>query len=304
MTAHDISGHPVPGLSRALAWRETATPAGLVALPWFPFEVMSSEGCRRTAGRIARRVERAYWILRRTLDVAPPVRLLVLDTADWAAHAEREDFGVVHLTAAGDLVAGAEPAEAWLHLSAWLREALDARILGRLLHVHGQDLRTGGPALGAIAEALIAHELAHRFASAAGARFPRRWLDEAFANYAMIAVLGETDPLGLRRLGSLAQAVEPLGAELPSLANFEAEFGAMDLVPSVLAQLALTRGVYQTYAVAESAPLARLFRLFQTAVAHDKLPDHEIVRLLALHAHPTLAAIPALFPPAPCRAAA
>ena len=78
----------------------------------------------------------------------------------------------------------------------------------------------------------------------------------------------------------------------------------MELVPSVLAQLALTRGVYQTYATAESAPLARVFRLFLTAVASDKLPDHELVRLLALHAHPTLAAIPALFPAAPYRAAA
>jgi len=47
-----------------------------------------------------------------------------------------------------------------------------------------------------------------------------------------------------------------------------------------------------------------MFRLFTTTVASDRLPDHEIVRLLALHAHPTLAAIPALFPPAPFRAAA
>jgi hypothetical protein len=117
-------------------------------------------------------------------------------------------------------------------------------------------------------------------------------------------VLGETDPLGLRLLGSLAQATESLDAQLPTLQRFEAEFGAMDLVPSVLAQLALTRGVYQTYAVAESAPLARVFQLFLTAIAGDRLPDHELVRLLALHAHPTLAAIAALFPAAPLRAAA
>jgi len=301
----DISGRPVTGLAGALAWRETPPPAGaLVPLPWFPFEVASSPSCRRTAARIARRTERGYWVLRRILDVAPRVRLLVLDRDDWPRYAERDDFGVVHLTAAGDLVAGAEPADAWSLLSGWLRDTLDGRTLARLCHLHGQDLRTRGPALGAIAEALVVHELGHRFAAASNVRFPRRWLDEAFANYAMVAVLGETDPLGLRRLGSLADAVESVDDGLPSLARFEARFGALDLVASVLAQLALTRGVYQAYAAAESAPLARLFRLFQTAVAHDRLPDHELVRLLALHAHPTLAAIPALFPAASYRAAA
>jgi hypothetical protein len=304
MTAHDISGAAATGLGAALAWRDDAPNTGLVALPWFAFEVVSSTSSRRAAARIARRTERAYWVLRRALDVAPRVRLLVLDQDDWPRHAERPEFGVTHLTAAGDLVVGAEPAEAWSVLSAWLRDSLDPRTLSRLLHLHGRDLRTGGPALGAIAEALVAHELGHRFAAASGVRFPRRWLDEAFANYAMVAVLGETDPLGLRRLGSLAEAVESLDAELPPLTHFETRFGELDLASSVLAQLALTRGVYQAYAAAESAPLARMFRLFTTTVASDRLPDHEIVRLLALHAHPTLAAIPALFPPAPFRAAA
>ena len=301
-SSEDLCGQPVRGLAAALAHHEA--PTGLAPLPWFAFDVLSSSGCRSTAARIARRAEHAYGMLRRTLDVAPPVRLLVLDRADWARHAEREEFGMVHLTAAGDLVAGAAPAEAWSHVSAWLREALDPRTLAGLLRLHGQDLRTRGPALGAVAEALIAHELAHRFADFAGVRFPRRWLGEAFANYAMIVVLGETDPLGLRRLGSLALAVEPLADELPSLARFERDFGALDLVASVLAQLALTRGVYQTYAAAESAPLARLFRLFRTAGAGEALSDHEVARLLALHAHPTLAAIPASFPPAPYRVAA
>ena len=122
----DVIGQPVPGLAAALAAGDTPSRQGLVALPWFPFEVLASAGCRRTAGRIARRAERAYWILRRTLDVAPRIRLLVLDRSDWASHAEREAFGVMHQTSGGDLVVGAEPAEAWSHLSEWLRESLDA----------------------------------------------------------------------------------------------------------------------------------------------------------------------------------
>lgn len=279
----------------------------LASLPWFPFEVAASPGCRRTAARIARRAERAYWFLRHTLDVTPRLRLRVLDRAAWPRD-DAPQFGVMHDDAAGDLVVGAEPADAWSGISAWLADHLDARTLGMLLRVHGRDLRTRGPALGAIADDLIAHELAHLVAAQSGLQFPRLWLGEAFANYAMVAVLGETDPLGLRRLGSLAQAAETLAGHVPSLRTFEAQFGAMEVMPSVLAQLTLTRGVYETYAAAQAAPLARLFRLFGGGAQVARVPvpdaDHELGRMLALHVHPTLADVPTLFPAAPLRAAA
>jgi hypothetical protein len=306
MNAFDASGHPVPGLARALAAPVHAPANGFEPLPWFPFEVVTRVGCRRAAARIARRAERAYWYLRHALDAAPRVCLLVLDREAWHEHAETTEYGVTHVNGAGELVVGAEPADAWTDISAWLADHLDKPALGLLLRVHGQNLRTHGPALGALAECLIAHELAHAFAEAAGVRFPRRWLGEAFANYAMVAVLGETDPMGLRRLGSLAQAAEPLRDHTPSLAQFESEFGRMDLMASVLAQLALTRGVYQTYAAAQAAPLGRLFDMFRTTAAGRMTiaADHDLMRALSLHAHPTLAEIPQLFPGAPYRAAA
>jgi hypothetical protein len=85
----------------------------------------------------------------------------------------------------------------------------------------------------------------------------------------------------------------------------------------VLAQLALTRGAYEAYAAAQAAPLTRLFRLFRnpalvvaghggdgtrTHAMGDA--DFELGRLLALHAHPSLASLPNLFPVAAHRAAA
>jgi hypothetical protein len=307
MNVHDIAGRPVPGLAAALSHGPAAPAQGLVALPWFPFEVTSSAGCRAGAARLARRAERAYWLLRQTLDIAPTLRLRVLDRAAWRRYAEADEFGVMHVNAAGDLVVGAEPADAWTGVSAWLADHLDADTRTQLVRIHGADPRTRGPALGPLAEALIAHEIGHLFAAAADVRFPARWLAEAFANYAMVAVLGETDPIGLRRLGSLADAAATLRAHTPSLAQFDAEFGRMDVVPSVLAQLALTRGVYQTYAAAQAAPLARLATLFGPAArALDASMTHTVGlrQHLALHAHATLAAIPDLFPAAPFRAAA
>jgi hypothetical protein len=307
MNGFDLSGHPVRGLARALAAEREAPAAGLQPLPWFPFEVLTSPGCRRAAARLARRAERAYWYLRQALDFAPRrLRLVILDRDAWPEHAETCEFGLVHVNGAGDLVIGCEPADAWTDISAWFAEHLDKRALGLLTSVHGEDPRTRGPALGVLAETLIAHELAHVFAESAGVRFPRRWLAEAFANYAMVAVLGETDPLGLRRLGSLAEAARTVHEPTPPLAQFEAEFGRMDLMASVLAQLALTRGVYQTYAAAQAAPLGRLFRMFATNATPGMTTsgDHDLMRALSMHAHPTIAEIPQQFPAAPYRAAA
>jgi hypothetical protein len=96
---------------------------------------------------------------------------------------------------------------------------------------------------------------------------------------------------------------------IPTLADFEASFGAMPVVPSVLAQLVLTRGVYETYAHAQVAPLARLFRLFgahgrQASAGFAPDADFELGRLLAQHVHDTFADIPGHFPVTAYRAAA
>lgn len=312
MTSFDIIGAPVAGLRAAL--HAPAAPApdavALEPLPWFAFEVLASRGCRPAAVRIARRAERAYWVLRQALDTTPRLRLLVLDRAAWPATADAPDYGVMHVDAEGNLVVGATPALAWTGISAWLAEHLDARTLAGLVRVHGRDLRTRGPALADVADSLIAHEIAHLIAGQVGARFPRRWLAEAFANYAMVAVLGETDPIGLRRLGALAEAAETVAHHLPRQDEFEAGT-SLDIMPSVLAQLALTRGAYDAYAAAQATPLLRLLRLFREPVvagAARLVPasptDAELERLLAVHVHPAVAAIPQRLPVAPHRAAA
>jgi hypothetical protein len=307
----DQFGTPARGLATALAAPADFAPApgALAALPWFPFEVASAPSCRRAAGRIARRAEQAYWLLRQVLGVAPRLRLVVLDRRHWSQHADTAEYGITHVNRAGALVTGAEPAIAWTAISRWLARHLDARTLGTLQRVHGIDANTGGPALHEVAESLIAHELAHLTCEQNGVRFPRAWLGEAFANYALVAVLAENDPAGLRRLGSLAEAGATLAPHTPTLAQFEASFGSLPVVPSVLAQLALTRAVYETYAHAQAAPLARLFRLFgpgskTPALGREPDADHELGRLLARHAHSSLADIPERFAAGALRAAA
>ena len=267
----------------------------LVGLPEFPFPVMVSASERPAGERIARRADTARRVLKRILGVEARLSLVVLSRRDWSAHAEVSAYGVTHRARDGRLIVGAEPAAAWHAVSDYFGSRLSTRARAELIAVHGVDASNGrGPDLSALAETLIAHEIAHLCAAQAGIAFPRRWLEEAFANHALVAVLGETDAAGLRRVTSLAEAGATLDDALPTLAEFEANFGSMDVIPSVLAELAITRSAYVAHAVYQAKPLARLFAAFRDArLARDA--DYELGRMLATRVHPSIAAIPLRF---------
>ena len=296
--AHPPTARRGAARSSALASFASRPQGTLAPLPWFPFPVLASVDERAAGERIAQRAEAVCELLAKALGVRPELSLVVLSRDDWARHAAVPDYGVTHVGHAGELIVGAEPAEAWHLVSEFFAQRLAPGACARLTDIHGVDPVNGrGPALGTLAEALIAHEIAHLVAAQAGVGFPRRWIEEAFANYALVAVLGETDPAGLRLVGSLAEAAAKLDDALPTLAAFEAEFGRMDVVASVLAELAITRGVYVAYAWGQTAPLARLFATFRGARV-ERDADYELGRMLATRVHPAIAAIPARFLPA------
>ena len=262
-----------------------------IALRGFPFPVVASAREHAAARRIARRAAATCSLLERVLGTAPSVTLRVLDRGDWHRHAEVPAYGVTHVAQNGDLVTGASAADPWHDVSDHFARRLPAAALAALVGVHGVDAdNRRGPALDALAESLIAHEVAHLHAAQSGLALPTRWLEETFANYVLVAVLGETDPDGLRRVGSLAEAALLLDEELPALSTFERDFGEMDVVPSVLAELAITRGVYAAYAREGTAPLARLVDAFHPG-ARPRDADYELGRMLATCVHPAIAAI-------------
>ncbi len=309
MHPHHLFGPAEPLLADALAKPFAWPQSGLEPLPWFPFTVAVSAKSAVAAVRIATRCERAYWVLRRVFGVIPRFRLLVLDRADWDAHAEVPTYGIAHVTQAGHLVVGSEPADAWHDVSAFLAAGLPAPVLRALISVHGRDtVHPDAPDLTGVADSLIAHELAHLVANQAGVEFPKRWLAETFANYALVAVLGETDPSGLHRLGTLAEAAQHLDHALPTLEAFESPEPGLEVGVSVLAQLALTRAAFAAYADAQTDPLARWFAPDDAAVAASGSADggEAFRRHLASRVHAAVAAVPARFPQwtTPVRAAA
>lgn len=294
-----MSATPTLPAATPFAWRAS----GLSPLPWFPFTVAASRGHAGAAERAARRAERAYWLLRRLFGFTPRFRLLVLDAADWRHFGDTPAYGVAHFTAGGHLIVGATPAAAWHEVSRRFAAHLPAAALRELVRVHGRDpVHPEGPDLAGVADTLIAHEVAHVIAAQAGAQFPRRWLAEAFANYALVAVLGQTDPAGMHRVGTLAEAARALDAAAvggSALAGLE---DTADPFASVVAQLALTRGVYEAYADAHVAPLARWFELAR-AGARAPDADHELGRMLARDVHPALGRLAAMASAPPNRMA-
>lgn len=298
MHARDMFGPAdsdnLPAAPAALATPFAWPQSGLEPMPWFPFTVAASRGHATAAARVAQRTERAYWYLRRLFAFTPRFRLLVLGRDDWARYAEVPTFGVPHLTAGGHLIVGSEPAAAWHGVSRELAALLPATKLRALVKVHGPDRSyPAGPDLAGVADALLAHEVAHLFAAQANLAFPRRWLAEAFANYALVAVLGETDTAALHRVGTLADATASLTDATPTLAEYEAAEGALDIMPSVLVQLGLTRGVFAAYAQAQVEPLARWFAQARVAPGFPgtDLADAELARMLDRDVHPAIGAL-------------
>jgi len=279
-------------------------PDSLVAISGLPFPVLASAGAQATARRIAERAQLTCDFLERVLGVAPTVSLRVLDRDDWHSHADVAAYGFAHVTRDGHLVVGADAADAWRTVSTHLARHLAPRELAKLVGVHGVDgANRRGPALDAFAELLIVHDVAHLLATQMDLRFETRWLEEAFANYVLVAVLGDCEPSALRLVGSLADAATSLDAWLPTLREFEEPAGKLDATATVLAELAITRSVYAAYALRHTAPLVKLFASFRPG-SRPRDADYELGRMLSIDVHPTIAAIPARFVRATMRAAA
>jgi len=293
MTCAPVASIAPPRVASALAEPFAWPASGLEPLPWFPFTVAVSRGHAAVGERLAQRTERAYWYMRKLVGVTPRFRLLVLSPDDWPQYAEVATFGVSHATQDGHLIVGTQPASEWHDIARFLALHLPAGAVRPLVKVHGADrVHPDAPDLTGVAESLVAHELAHLIADQAGACFPRRWLAEAFANYALIAVLGETEPAALHRIGSLAEAARLLRDLTHTVAEYEAADGALEPAQAVLTQLALTRAAFAVYADAQVAPLQRWLAAAQDE-AHglrDADADHELGCALA-GVHPALDAL-------------
>jgi hypothetical protein len=169
------------------------------------------------------------------------------------------------------------------------RAAAGAR-LAALVRVHGVDAENRrGPALDALAESLIVHEVAHLHSAQAGLAFPTRWLEEAFANYVLVAVLGETDPEACaasarwpKRIAAERRPARTIDIRARFRRNGRRAFGA--------GRARITSGVYAAYAVEGTAPACATRQGFSPR-SRPRDADYELGRMLATRVHPAIAAL-------------
>ena len=233
------------------------TPAALTVLP---FAVRHSPDERSAAEAVALAVHRAREILARRLGIVVPVRALVVD-GPCATDA-------TPLRAESTLWIASRPCAGWSELARMLDDRLPQR--SRLL------LRKSmGRAAGPLDLTTVAHEFAMdtytaALARAAGSRFPRTWIANAFHAYARVVTLAEADPDALAREAHLAEVVS---AVLPP------SFGLADpAVRGIVERIEATRDAVHAHARHGWGPLARFLRAFPRGMAQRSDPD--LARLL------------------------
>jgi hypothetical protein len=194
----------------------------LVPIPGFPFPVVASPGVEARAGHIATRCANAYQFLAGGFGFQPEVKLRVLAERDWPQGGP--PYGMPHYGQASLVVAG-ENASFWRGFIPLLRTARP-ELVARARSVYGEQID-----LGSFFDLLVVHELAHAFASRRAERFPRRWLDELFANLCLHSFVASVEPQVLPLLVAFPAAYVTVDASHfrhTTLDDFERLYSGME----------------------------------------------------------------------------
>jgi hypothetical protein len=169
------------------------------AMPTF-----ASEGLEHAAESIARIAADSYEYLAGLLDRRPEAQVLVLSEADWATKSEVALYGLPN-AGDGTLTVAGTDAPFWADLAAMVTDAdrpeLDAVYAGS----------DGQLRFGPFFELVAVHEIAHLFHEGV-VHFPRKWLQELFANQCLHAWVEQREPGSLATLLTLPR----LGAKAPA----------------------------------------------------------------------------------------
>jgi hypothetical protein len=249
---------------------------GLIPVPGYPFEVLSSASTREQATLLADRCGQAFAYLGDLLAFRPRCALLVLDRAGWAERASSPSYALPYYDA-GNLFLTGEPSD----LTAWL-EDLTAAAPPAAARALDQVYGTGPGRLKPFGDTLVVHELAHAFHDGVPFGFPRSWLMELFADMALYAFMAfqEADRLPyLETLPRVALDHGLLQPETRDLRSFEARYPHLEPLTYVWYQFRFTM---MAKAVVDEAGPQALHRLWDTFA----LTDERLASVLREQVHP------------------
>ena len=140
----------------------------------------------------------------------------------------------------------------------------------------------------------MAHELARVIADQAGATFALPWLKDAFANYALVAVLGETDPAGAASRGhARGSDARRSSRSTPHASKLGAPAQALAVRGGARAARARRARRTSRMPSAGDAPLARWFAAAHAKRGPSDRRRRDLARMLPRDVHPAIGALAA-----------
>jgi hypothetical protein len=157
----------------------------LTKLPEYIFPVYVSSGCEERGRAMAAICQRAHQFFSRTLQAQAEITVLVLAPAQWPEYTTCPTYGMPHAdTDQQLLIMPGEDNAFWQSMVPPL-ETLSSETAAAVRAVYGGP--DGAIDLSPFFELLSVHELVHLFHGQRNVQFPRKWLQEFFANLGLHA---------------------------------------------------------------------------------------------------------------------
>eukprot|EP00743_Colponemidia_sp_Colp-15_P004191 GILK01004521.1.p1 GENE.GILK01004521.1~~GILK01004521.1.p1 ORF type:complete len:310 (+),score=46.80 GILK01004521.1:88-1017(+) len=195
-----------PAIVNGAPWR--TSPPDFVAIEGLNLKAFSSKDCVQTATEIAHTVDMAYVFLTTALNFKTNVTLYVLNEADWAVTSPVPLFGMPNYGEGKLYVAGTQT-QFWVGVLDFLT-AQKPQLVPELARVYKDS--QGHIDLSLFFNLLAIHELAHSFHDQAQTQFPRKWMNEYFADLCLHAFVEEKKPELLAYLVTFPQVYSQIPA--------------------------------------------------------------------------------------------
>ena len=246
------------------------------------FPMYVSSGCEERGRAMAAVCQRAHQFLSHTLQAQADVTVLVLAPAQWSEYGTYPTYGMPHADPDRQaLIMAGENNAFWQSMAPPL-EMLSPETAAAARTAYG--LPDGSIDLAPFFDLLSVHELAHLFHDQANVQFPRKWLQEFFANLSLHAYVATQEPVHLPVLETFPRLVVEAGSatfEHHSLADFERLYTGVGPQNYGWYQCRLhvaAKGVY------DAGGVAALQRLWQ---AFPPISDDQLIQVLD-QVHPRL----------------
>lgn len=271
--------------------------ADLVELSGYGLPVHSSKGAEVRARPIAERCQRALRFFSRTFDMEARIRALILAPAEWSHYTAYPVYGMPGYIDPETLIVASEDNGFWRTLTPPL-ETMTTPSAEATRAAFG--LPDGSVDYAPFFDLLAVHEIAHLFHEQAGIQFPRLWLKEFFANFALHAYVSAEEPAKMGLFETYPQLVVDRGAARVThhaLADFEQLYTDMPAENYGWYQSQLLIAAKRVYDVGGIEILQRLWQAFlRPTVALSAASDERLAQYLRDEAHPTLALIMTQWP--------